>query len=153
MGVAASGTRKEVSENLHRADLTKLERAEHTAEWVKLTEEKHSKEVFGQPAQKPNRGRPEGGLSAAVKELGIERTEARRTRQDRRTAHRGQRRSPRRWARQEQAMVLHHGAVSERSVQKLAASIAALAYDAAGRYPSGVGKHLVGLSTSRTLHL
>jgi hypothetical protein len=44
---------------------------------VHLTETKQ-REVSGQLAQKPQGGRPEGGVSAAVRELGIERTEARR---------------------------------------------------------------------------
>jgi hypothetical protein len=65
----------EISENLHRADLTALERAEQIAEWVKLTGEK-----LGQVAPvsaKGGRGN-EGGVRAAVRDLGIERTEARR---------------------------------------------------------------------------
>lgn len=65
----------EIAENLHRAELTPLERSEHIAAWLRLTEER---EVFGQVAQKPKGGRPEGGLSAATRELGIERTDARR---------------------------------------------------------------------------
>ena len=63
----------EIAENLHRAELTALERSEQIAEWVELTGE-----VIGQVAQKPFGGRPEGGISAASRELGIERTEARR---------------------------------------------------------------------------
>jgi ParB-like chromosome segregation protein Spo0J len=67
----------EIAENLHRQDLTAQERSEHIAEWVKLTEDK-----LGQVAQVSNnkggRGK-EGGLSAAVRDLGIERTEARRS--------------------------------------------------------------------------
>ena len=68
----------EISENLHRCELTVQERADHIAEWVKLTKEK-----LGQSAQVSNervvggRGK-EGGLSAAVRDLGIDRTEARR---------------------------------------------------------------------------
>jgi hypothetical protein len=41
------------------------ERAEHIAEWVKLTEEKQSKEVFGQLAQKPKQARGVFGRSRA----------------------------------------------------------------------------------------
>lgn len=63
----------EIAENLHRAELTVAERAEHIAEWVRLTEG-----VSGQVAQKSQGGRPEGGISAASRELGIERTEVRR---------------------------------------------------------------------------
>lgn len=65
----------EIAENLHRADLTVLERSEHVAEWIKLADEK--------PAQiapvyaKGGRGNT-GGINAAVRDLGIERTEAQR---------------------------------------------------------------------------
>ncbi|WP_453968132.1 hypothetical protein [Amorphus sp. MBR-141] len=64
----------EISENLHRSELTALERQEQIARWVELTDQK----VSGQVAQKPQGGRPEGGLSAATRELGVERTAARR---------------------------------------------------------------------------
>jgi ParB family chromosome partitioning protein len=64
----------EIAENLHRAELTVLERAEHVAEWIKLTEA----EVSAQVAPKPQGGRPEGGIRAAARDLGIERTDARR---------------------------------------------------------------------------
>lgn len=62
----------EIAENLHRAELSKLERSNEIAEWVRLCDEQR---VSGQLAQK---GRPEGGVSAASRELGIERTEVRR---------------------------------------------------------------------------
>jgi ParB-like chromosome segregation protein Spo0J len=65
----------EIAENLHRADLTVLERAEHLAEWIRLTEA----EVSAQVAPKPQGGRPESGIRAAARELGIERTEAQRS--------------------------------------------------------------------------
>lgn len=63
----------EIAENLHRADLTKLERDNNIAEWIKITER-----VSAQVAQKPREGRPEGGLSAAARELGVDRDDARR---------------------------------------------------------------------------
>jgi ParB/RepB/Spo0J family partition protein len=66
----------EIAENLHRAELTALERDEQLARWIQLTNEKQG--VSGQSAQKPQGGRPEGGLSAAARELGIERRDARR---------------------------------------------------------------------------
>jgi ParB family chromosome partitioning protein len=65
----------EIAENLHRADLTVLERAEHLAEWIRLTEA----EVSAQVAPKPQGGRPESGTRAAARELGIERTDAQRS--------------------------------------------------------------------------
>jgi hypothetical protein len=54
------------------------ERAEHIAEWVRLTGEKQA-----QAAPVPDRGRVEGrgnkgGINAAVRDLGIDRTEAQR---------------------------------------------------------------------------
>ena len=64
----------EIAENLHRAELSVQERAEHIAEWVRITD----RVVSAQVARKPKGGRPEGGLSAAVRELGIDRTEAQR---------------------------------------------------------------------------
>ena len=64
----------EISENLHRAELTALEHDEQVAEWARLAEK--------QMAQVAPRGpvghRPEGGIRKASRELGIERTEVRR---------------------------------------------------------------------------
>nr|WP_244635565.1 hypothetical protein [Chthonobacter albigriseus] len=63
----------EISENLHRAELTALERDEQVAEWVRLTNEKVAQSAppgGAQPAAK--------GLRAAQRELGIERTDASR---------------------------------------------------------------------------
>jgi ParB/RepB/Spo0J family partition protein len=67
----------EISENLHRAELTALERSEHIAEWVRLSNERM--EQSAQLAPKgPIGHRPQGGVNAAVRELGIDRTEAQR---------------------------------------------------------------------------
>lgn len=63
----------EISENLHRADLSKLERDEQVAEWIKITER-----VSAQVAAKPQGGRPEGGVRAASRELGIDEDDGRR---------------------------------------------------------------------------
>lgn len=59
----------EIAENLHRADLTALERDEHIAEWVQLS--KNNKVVQNEPpgGQQPN----EQGIRAATKDLGIDR--------------------------------------------------------------------------------
>ena len=65
----------EIAENLHRADLNAQERAEHIAEWVQLTTEKLAQ--VGQVSSKGGRGN-EGGLSAAVREIGVTRQEAQR---------------------------------------------------------------------------
>lgn len=63
----------EIAENLHRAELTKLERDDNIAEWIKITER-----VSVQSAPKPQGGRPEGGISAAARELGVDETDAKR---------------------------------------------------------------------------
>ena len=64
----------EIGENLHRAELTALERAEHISEWIKLCER-----VSEQIVQKPQGGRPESGISKASRELNIERMDASRS--------------------------------------------------------------------------
>jgi ParB family transcriptional regulator, chromosome partitioning protein len=58
-----------ISENLHRAELTVLERSEQTAEWVRLHEAKSA--VNGQAVQKPQGGRPEGATTKAARELPV----------------------------------------------------------------------------------
>ncbi len=65
----------EISENLHRAELTQLQRDEQIARWMELTD---AKRVSAQLVQKPQGGRPEGGVSAASRDLGIERMDAQR---------------------------------------------------------------------------
>jgi len=65
----------EIAENLHRAELTALERSEQIAEWVRLTEAQ-----FSRPSDaKIGRGRPEGGVRAASRKLGIAEATARRS--------------------------------------------------------------------------
>lgn len=61
----------EISENLHRAELTVQQRADQITEWVKLTDR-----VSAQVA--PKLGRPESGFNKAARELGIDRTEIQR---------------------------------------------------------------------------
>lgn len=63
----------EIAENLHRSDLTALDRSEHIAEWVRLADR-----VSSQVGTKPQGGRPEGGIRAAARELGLNKTEAHR---------------------------------------------------------------------------
>lgn len=67
----------EIAENLHRAELTKLQRADNIAEWVQLCEEQRAKDISAQVA--PKSGRPESGMNAASRELGIERTDVQRS--------------------------------------------------------------------------
>lgn len=72
----------EISENLHRAELSVLERSEHIAEWIELTERKlredreTNKLTNCESIRK--RGQPQGGVEAAERELGLKRMEGRR---------------------------------------------------------------------------
>ena len=78
----------EIAENLHRAELTALERAEHISQWIKLRGEWGAGESCDQADDKLDqvgpvseliparggRGR-QGGVRAAARELGISRTD------------------------------------------------------------------------------
>lgn len=65
----------EISENLHRAELTVLERVELEAEWIRLAADKPAQD---EPVySKGGRGK-ESGINLAARELGIDRTEAQR---------------------------------------------------------------------------
>ena len=67
----------QISENLHRKNLRRLEKAELIADWIRLTAEKV---ISAQVAPKgPVGHRPQGGINAAVRDLGIDRTEVRRS--------------------------------------------------------------------------
>jgi len=70
----------EIAENLHRSELTALERAEHLREWVRLTAEKSSAQVGPVKTRRADgRGGAVGeGLNAAIKEIGITRQEGQR---------------------------------------------------------------------------
>ena len=80
----------EIAENLHRVELTALEKSELTAEWIRLTEEQQERLVGvanSQVAQiepiessrKDGRSPPkQGGIRAAARQLGIDRNEAQR---------------------------------------------------------------------------
>jgi hypothetical protein len=52
------------------------ERADHIAEWVRLTHEKNNGAICADIARR--RGQPQRRVNAAVRELGIERTDVRR---------------------------------------------------------------------------
>ena len=66
----------QLAENLHRAELTALERAENEAEWIRLTEEKNDGPSWADIPR--GRGQPQGGINAATRELGITRQEGQR---------------------------------------------------------------------------
>jgi hypothetical protein len=73
----------EIAENLHRAELTALERSEHIAAWIKLIEEDpqgsgEAEETSGWLDKKAS-GRPKGGRSAAARKIGISEADARRS--------------------------------------------------------------------------
>jgi ParB-like chromosome segregation protein Spo0J len=67
----------EISENLHRSELTVTQRAEQVAEYADLAKQKREAEVSRQVDAKPE-GRPEGGNRAAARDLGLTEQEVRR---------------------------------------------------------------------------
>ena len=73
----------EIAENLHRAELTALERSEHIAAWINLIEENQqgsgeAEKISGELDRRGS-GRPKGGRSAAAREIGISEADARRS--------------------------------------------------------------------------
>ena len=69
----------EIAENLHRADLTALQRYEHVAEWIRLTEKTAAPDKLSQVATVSKGGRGnEIGIRAAARELGIDKDAAHR---------------------------------------------------------------------------
>lgn len=80
-----------IAENLHRSELTALERDEQVARWIALSGAAQSaqvepiesrraeaEQVSRQVDAKPLGGRPEGGVRAASREIGISESDARR---------------------------------------------------------------------------
>lgn len=77
-----------IAENLHRAELTEMQRAQQIAEFAALSQEKREAEkpgrvagdaISGQVAQKFGAGRPEGGTSQVARDLNISRRDVRRS--------------------------------------------------------------------------
>jgi len=68
--------RWEIAENLHRADLTAMQRDEHVAEWVRLTDEAARVAQVAPP--RGGRQPRSKGINAASRELGVDRTQAQR---------------------------------------------------------------------------
>lgn len=62
----------EISENLHRADLSAVERAEHIDEWRRLTVARNNPQPVGKP------GRPSRGHEATAAALGVSHETVRR---------------------------------------------------------------------------
>lgn len=71
---ADEARRWEIAENLHRAELTVLQRDEQIAEWIRLTE---AKLVVSDKLSETREGRP-GVPAAVVKELGVNAKDAQR---------------------------------------------------------------------------
>ncbi|MEJ0096518.1 MAG: ParB N-terminal domain-containing protein [Methylocella sp.] len=71
----------EIAENLHRAELTVIERSEHIAEWMRLTGEVQSAQLGPIKSKREDgRGhRHKSGVNAVVRELGVKRSEAQRS--------------------------------------------------------------------------
>ena len=70
----------EIAENLHRADLTALQRDEHVAEWIRLTEKRAADiDAVARVEPRDSKGKfKESGIRAAARELGVERNTAQR---------------------------------------------------------------------------
>lgn len=66
----------EIAENLHRADLTKLERDEQVAEWIKITDRVSNSQ--SESLRADGRGGRPRGIENAARELGVERQDAHR---------------------------------------------------------------------------
>ena len=66
-----------ITENLHRAELTVMERSEQIAEWVRLTKDRQIKLAQVAPVSKGGRGN-KGGVRQAARDLGLTRDEVRR---------------------------------------------------------------------------
>lgn len=64
----------EIAENLHRAELTALERDQHVAKWIELSEQRK----VSQPATPGGKQPSAKGVRAAERELGIKRDDASR---------------------------------------------------------------------------
>jgi ParB/RepB/Spo0J family partition protein len=63
---------REIAENLHRENLTALERSDHIARWIELTE------VSDRLSETPNKGGRPGKAAAAAKEIGVNERDAQR---------------------------------------------------------------------------
>jgi len=65
------GKLAEIAENLHRREIDAVERGELIAAWDRLRSDR--REVSAQLGQKPQGGRPSGGVSKAARDLGMTR--------------------------------------------------------------------------------
>lgn len=71
---------QEIAENLHRADLSALERDEQVARWIELQEQHQLPQAVAiESRREDGKGhRKEGGVRAAAREIGVDREDARR---------------------------------------------------------------------------
>jgi ParB-like chromosome segregation protein Spo0J len=72
--------RWEIAENLHRSELTVLQRDEHVAEWIRLTElQSRQSDAIEKSKRQDGRGhRKESGTRKAAREIGVSEPDARR---------------------------------------------------------------------------
>jgi ParB-like chromosome segregation protein Spo0J len=69
----------EIAENLHRAELTALERDQHVAEWIRLTDSVSAQhEPKLSKRGRKSEGRPASGINKASREIGVSRQDAQR---------------------------------------------------------------------------
>ena len=70
----------QLSANIHRNDVPQLDRVEQIAEWMELSGLQSAQVEPIESRRKDGRGhRAQGGINAAVRDLGIERNEAQRS--------------------------------------------------------------------------
>lgn len=79
----ANARRWEIAENLHRADLTALERDAHVVEWIRLTEQSDLQSRQSDAIEPSKRAdkkghRKESGVRKAAREIGVSEPDARR---------------------------------------------------------------------------
>jgi hypothetical protein len=60
-----------IAKNLHRREISAMERDELIAAWARLRGKRLGDEVSGQGVHKPNGGRPLGGISQAARDLNL----------------------------------------------------------------------------------
>jgi ParB family chromosome partitioning protein len=73
--------RWEIAENLHRAELSALDRADHIARWIELTERRQPAQNAPAVLADGRKAGPQhapGGINSAARELGIDRSDAQR---------------------------------------------------------------------------
>jgi ParB family chromosome partitioning protein len=73
-----NGRQHRIAENLHRAELTKLERDGFLSEWISLRDQSAQTEPIESKRVDGKGHRPQSGINSASRELGIDRTDLQR---------------------------------------------------------------------------